>query len=313
MTERNFRELVNRRWNGEDCDPTLLCIGLDTDLSLISNEAQSSIQKSHHLPATGSPGPLILGFNKEIVEATKDLVCAYKPNLAFYLAYGLQGLWALQYTIEYIHVVATGVPVILDGKFEDIGNSAKQYARFAFKELRVDAVTVCPLPGKQDGVDVFLEYENKGVFVLCHTSNSGARDFQEPLLMRSEPAFGPYKVHPTWYQRVARIVSSSWNGKGNCGLVVGATYPGKLESVRKVVGDEVIILVPGIGEQGGNLGQAVCSGVNSQGDGLIINSSRGILYKSSGEDFAQVAREEAMRLRDDINSYVAYALEKVDK
>ena len=298
MADRSFMKMVEAKW-----PDTLLCVGLDTDPGKISKKIEALIRKEGNLPSYGSVGPLMLGFNKRIIEATKDLVCTYKLNLGFYLAQGIQGLYALQETVEFIGEVVPDAPVIIDGKFGDIGSSAAQYARFAFEIIGADAVTVNPYLGQEDAIDVFLKYENKGIFVLCRTSNEGAKEFQNFDILGSVGDQERYKLQISClYGEVSKHVSELWNGLGNCGLVTGATYPGELKEIRRVVGD-MPILIPGVGTQGGDLEQAVKNGVNSRGDGIIINSSSGILYKSTGSDFAEAAREEAKRLRDEINEH----------
>lgn len=320
MADRNFMRMVEAKW-----PDTLLCVGLDTDPGKISKKIEALIRKEDNLPPSGAMGPLMLEFNKRIIEATKDLVCAYKPNLGFYLAQGIQGSYALQETVEFIREAAPDVPVILDGKFGDVGSSAAQYARFAFEIIGADALTVNPWGGKADSIDVFLEYKDKGIFVWCRGSNEGAKELQDLLALPAGTNFqeildvtrgssvGPFLVamkFEEWsgetmllYQRMAHNVSCSWDLNGNCAVVVGATYPEELKKVRLIVGDDMPILIPGVGTQGGDLEMAVRNGVNRRRDGIIINSSSGILYKSTGSDFAEVAREEAKRLRDEINRH----------
>ncbi len=185
------------------------------------------------------------------------------------------------------------MPVILDAKRGDIGSTAQHYASEAFDRYRADAVTVNPYLGR-DSVQPFLDRTDKGVIVLCRTSNPGARDLQDLVV--------PDKIGDgrPLYQHVAQLVARDWNANGNCALVVGATYPDELQEVRAIIGD-MSILVPGIGAQGGDVQAVLRNGKNTQGAGLIISSSRAILYAGSGEDFAQAARGEARKLRDEIN------------
>lgn len=241
---------------------SLLCIGLDTDLTRI--------------PARflRSEDPIFF-FNREIVDSTKDLVCAFKPNSAFYEMYGIYGLSSLIKTVEYVH--SHGLPVILDSKRGDVGHSSTAYAKSIFEVFKADATTVNPYLG-HDSVEPFLNYQEKGVFILCLTSNTGFKDFQaagteEPL-----------------YRSVARHVKE-WNHYGNCGLVVGATKPEELKEIRELVGD-MPILIPGVGAQGGDLEASVKYG----GKRAIINASRSILY-------AEDPKAEAKKLRDEINKY----------
>ncbi len=247
---------------------SLLCIGLDPDPALM-------------------PAISVFDFNRAIIEATSDLVCAYKPNLAFYEALGPEGLEALKKTVE---AVPPGVVVIGDAKRSDIGHSAAAYAQGLFDRFGFDAATVNPYLG-HDGVAPFLEYRDKGVFILCRTSNAGAADFQDLPVAGGEPLF----------LRVARR-AGEWNVYGNGGLVVGATRPEELRQVRELC-PQMPILIPGVGAQGGDLELAVRYGVDSRGERAIINSSRQVLYASRDRDFAQAARRVALGIRDEINRY----------
>ena len=236
-------------------------------------------------PSRSSASP-IFQFNKAIIDATADLVCAYKPQFAHYAAYEAED--QLERTIEYIHRNYPGVPVILDSKRGDVGNTAERYAIEAFERYGADAVTVNPYLGG-DSLEPFLKHEDKGVIILCRTSNPGARDLQDLEV-------GGRKL----YHVVAELAARQWNSRGNCLLVVGATYPRELAEVREIVGD-MPFLVPGVGAQGGDVDQAVQNGQTADGTGLIISSSRAILYASSGEDFAAAARKATMTLREQIN------------
>ena len=238
-------------------------------------------------------------FNARIIDATVDVVCAYKPNLAFYEALGMPGLRALEKTLEHIKGRSGDVLVIGDGKRGDIGNSSVGYARGLFEMWGFDAVTVNAYGGR-DSIEPFLAYGDRGVFVWCRSSNPGAEDFQD---LEVEGDYGTERL----YQRMARRLRE-WNGKGNVGLVVGATYPEEMGSLRREY-PEMPFLIPGVGAQQGELGTAVRAGVDNLGRGAIINSSRGVLYASSGADFAEVAREQAVKLRDGINQ----ALEREGK
>lgn len=256
-----------------------LCVGLDPDLDQIPPSLKA-----------GRGLKVILEFNCQIIDATHDLVCAYKLNSAFYEALGPQGLAILKETREHI---AGEIPVILDAKRGDIANTARKYAQAAFEIYGCDAVTVNPYLGF-DSIEPFLAYGDCGVFLLCRTSNPGARDLQDL-------ACGNQKL----FEVVAKR-AKDWKAQsgGEIGLVVGATYPDELRIVRGIVGEEMFILVPGVGAQKGDLEKAVCSAANSQGGRAIINISRGILYASDEEDFAQAARLEAQRRRDEINSHL---------
>jgi orotidine-5'-phosphate decarboxylase len=244
-----------------------LCIGLDPDPELM-------------------PGADVLQFNKAVIEATSDLVCAYKPNLAFYEALGTEGLAVLEKTIKH---VPDDIPVIADAKRSDIGNTARAYARALFLVLGFDAATVNPYLG-YDSIDPFISYQDKGVFVLCRTSNKGAADFQD---LRTDGL--------PLYEAVARK-AKEWNAYGNIGLVVGATYPEELKRIRSIC-PEMPLLIPGIGAQGGDLASAVGYGVDGRGEKAIINVSRQILYASKEKDFAQAARNVAQEIRNQINAY----------
>ena len=248
---------------------SLLCIGLDPDPELM-------------------PRVDVLEFNTAIVDATSDLVCAYKPNLAFYEALGIEGLKALERTIAYI---PKAIPIIGDGKRGDIGSTARAYARALFETLGFDAATVNPYLG-YDSVEPFIEYKEKGVFILCRTSNVGSADFQD--LITSD-------ISKPLFEIVARR-AKEWNTYGNVGLVMGATYPEELKRVRQLC-PEMPLLIPGIGAQGGDLLDAVRYGVDAKGEKAIISSSRQIIYASRGEDFAMAAREAALKLRDELNLF----------
>lgn len=227
-------------------------------------------------------------FTKAIIEATSDLVCAFKPNYAFYEAEGLEGLRALVSTMK---AVPSDVPVILDAKRGDIGSTATAYAKAAFEAWGADAVTLNAYMGG-DTVEPFLEYEDRGVFILTRTSNPGGSDFEE--LQVSDGA----AVRPLYEHMTERAVE--WNTRGNIGLVVGATAPSELERIRKIA-PEMPILIPGIGTQGGDLEASIRYGVNSSGLGAVINSSRGIIFASKGADFAEAARAATEKLRGEIN------------
>ncbi len=242
-----------------------LCLGLDPDPELM-------------------PGVDVLQFNKAIIEATSDLVCAYKPNLAFYEALGTEGLAILEKTVK---CIPGDIPVIGDAKRGDIGNTARAYARALFSVLGLDAATVNPYLGF-DCIEPFINYQDKGVFILCRTSNRGAADFQN-LRTNGLPL----------YEAVARK-AKEWNVHGNIGLVVGATYPEELKKVRSIC-PEMPLLIPGIGAQGGDLASAVGCGVDARGEKAIINVSRQILYTSREKDFALTARNVAEKIRKQIN------------
>jgi orotidine-5'-phosphate decarboxylase len=266
-----FIEQLQRVWDTND---SLVCVGLDPEIERFPDQIAEQ------------PSP-IFQFNKAIVDATADLVCAYKPQFAHYAAYEAED--QLERTIDYIHRTYPGIPVILDSKRGDVGNTAERYAIEAFERYHADAVTVSPYLGG-DSLEPFLKHEDKGVIVLCRTSNPGAGDLQDLEV-------GGRRL----FHIVAEKAARSWNTRGNCLLVVGATFPRELAEVREIVGN-MPFLVPGVGAQGGDVAQAVQNGQTAAGAGLIVSSSRGILYASSGEDFASAAREAATKLRDQINA-----------
>jgi len=273
----SFIGQLQRSWR---TNGSLVCVGLDPEPSRIPSALRDS------------PDALF-AFCRAIVDATADLVCCFKPQIAHFAAQRAEG--ALERLIAHIHERHPGVPVILDAKRGDIGSTAQYYAAEAFDRYGADAVTANPYLGR-DSVQPYLDRADRGVVVLCRTSNPGARDLQDLVVADGGGAGVPL------YQRVAAMVAREWNGNGNCALVVGATYPRELAEVRAIVGD-MPLLVPGVGAQGGDVAAVVHNGKNSAGAGLIISSSRAILYASSGDDFAAAARRATETLRADINRY----------
>ncbi len=261
---------VEKLTNTTRKNKSLLCVGLDPDSKLMPDKVG------------------VFEFNKAIIDATADLVCAYKPNIAFYEALGNEGLDALKQTVKY---VPDDIPVIVDAKRGDIGNTAKASARALFDYFNFDATTVSPYLGF-DSLEPFIQYTNKGILILCRTSNAGAADFQS---LRCETEGGSRPLF-----EIVALKASQWNIHGNIGLVVGATYPEELRLIRNSHPD-MPLLIPGIGAQGGDLASTVRYGVNARGEGAIINSSSGIIYASKGKDFAQAARQAASSLRNQIN------------
>jgi len=251
-----------------------LCVGLDPDPELM-------------------PGKMsVLDFNRAIIEATADLVCAYKPNLAFYEALGSEGYDILKRSIQ---AIPDDIPVIGDAKRGDIGNTSRAYARALFVQLGFDAVTVNPYLGF-DSIEPFLEYHDRGVFILCRTSNAGAKDFQSlrcQVGKTTQPLF-----------EIVASKANQWNTHGNIGLVVGATYPEELKLIRQRYPD-MLLLIPGVGAQGGDLAPTIRYGFDTQAEKTVISSSRQILYASRGRDFATAARNSAAKLRDRINQQLA--------
>ncbi|MEW6142522.1 MAG: orotidine-5'-phosphate decarboxylase [Chloroflexota bacterium] len=249
---------------------SLLCIGLDPD------------------PALMPQGISIADFNRAIIEATGDLVCAFKPNLAFYEAMGSAGMAALEKTLKHI---PADVLSIGDGKRGDIGNTSRAYAKALFDGFGFDSVTVNPYLG-YDSIEPFMKYTDKGVFLLCRTSNPGGADFQNLKLENGQPL----------YEAVARK-ALEWNKDGNIGLVAGATNPAELRHIREIC-PEMPILIPGIGAQSGDLGLTVKNGVDRATIRTIITVSRQVLYASAKSDFAEAARKVALELRSQINSHL---------
>jgi len=277
VLKSNFVEMLEARW----AKGNFVCVGLDTELGKIPDTV---IKRGKFVP------DIIASFNIDIIEATNEYACAFKPNTAFYEAHGADGFRALRQTVRYIKRAYPDIPVILDAKRGDIGNTNNGYAQMAFEQMDADAITVHPYLGAE-ALKPFLDKRDKGILVLTKTSNPGAGEFQDVELGNGM----------RMYAYVAsQVAYGDWNRNGNCGLVVGATYPAELEKVRSIVGD-MPILIPGIGAQGGDLEASVRAGQDSRGWGMIINSSRGIIFASSGEDFAQAAGEEARRLHDSIN------------
>lgn len=265
---RNFRELLDKNW----AQQKFLCVGLDPDFENVPA----------HLKR-GSLHDALLSFNRGIIDATADIAGSYKPNTAFYEAHGDEGWEVLRETIQYIHEKVPDAPVIADAKRGDIGHTNNGYVNAMFGYLKADAITVHPYLGSE-ALRPFLDQADKGVIVLCRTSNPGASEVQDVRV-------GDVPL----YQEIARMVAQSWNTNGNCALVVGATYPEELALVRSIA-PELPILIPGIGTQGGDVEKTVQNGRDARGAGMIIASSRSIMYASDGEDFADAARCSAQAL-----------------
>ena len=263
-----FHQHLRRAWAQSD---SMLCVGLDPDPARFPDAVGGSV----------------LDFCTAIVDATADVVCAFKPQIAYFAAAGAEA--DLERLCAHIRDRHPHVLLVLDAKRGDIGSTAEQYAHEAFDRYGAHVVTVNPYLGG-DSVEPFLRHPDGGVFVLCRTSNPGSGDFQS-LVADGRPI----------YQHVAQRVAHEWNSIGDCGLVVGATYPHELAQVRALVGD-LPLLVPGVGAQGGDVEATVQAGVDSAGYGMVINSSRAILYASKGPDFADAAHREAVATRDAINA-----------
>ncbi len=251
---------------------SMICLGLDLDVKRVPQVYNTSVKG-------------LFDFTNRIIEATQDLVCAYKPNLAFYESLGSEG-WSLLKLI--LKRIPENIPIIIDGKRGDISNTAAHYAQFMFEQLGGDWVTLNPYMG-YDSMRPFLEYRNKGVFILCLTSNPGSKDFQL-LMVEGKPL---YKI-------VAEKVSY-WNKEDNCGLVVGATHPEQLDEIREIAKD-MPLLIPGVGAQGGALEKAVLSGTDNFKKTAVINVSRSVLYASTDNDFAEKSRQELEKLNSVVGS-----------
>ncbi len=267
-----FMQSLQAAWRRND---SLVCVGLDPEPAKFPARFAGDVDA-------------VFAFCRAIIDATADFACAFKPQIAHFAALGAED--ALQRLIAHIHATHPGVPVILDAKRGDIGSTAQNYAIEAFDRYGADAVTVNPYLGR-DSLQPFLDRADKGVVILCRTSNAGAGDLQD-LVVDGRPL----------YQHVAAKVAQEWNAHGNCLLVVGATWPQQLREVRAIVGD-VPFLVPGVGAQGGDVEAVVTNGCTTDGTGLLVSSSRAILYASRGDDFADAARAATRALRDDVNRH----------
>jgi orotidine-5'-phosphate decarboxylase len=268
----NFIEKLEQCWSSSN---SLLCVGLDPNWHKIPE----------HLK--GLPEP-IFEFCKSIVDSTHDLVCAYKPQIAYFAA--LQAEDQLEKTLDYVRETYPHIPIILDSKRGDIGSTAEMYAVEAFDRYKADAVTVNPYMG-QDSAQPFLDRADRGTVLLCRTSNAGAGDIQD-LEVDGQPI----------YEKVARMISNDWNDNNNCCIVVGATWPEQMSRLREITG-EMPFLVPGVGAQGGDVEALVKAGQTANGKGLMINSSRGVIYAGNDENFAIAARKVAIETRDLINQF----------
>jgi orotidine-5'-phosphate decarboxylase len=271
-----FIDQLAAAWQKND---SLLCVGLDPDPTKFPAHLKRRGERDDNA---------ILEFCTAIVDATADLVCAFKPQIAYFAACRAED--QLEALIAHIHEKHPGIPVILDAKRGDIGSTAEQYASEAFERFQADAVTVNPYMGR-DSIEPWLVYRERGVILLCRTSNPGGSDLQFLDV-------GGEKL----YERVARLAAQEWNSSGQIGLVVGATFPGEIARVREIVGD-MPLLVPGIGAQGGDIEATVKAGRTAHGAGLMINSSRAILYAGKDENFGLAARAVAQETRDAINLY----------
>lgn len=273
-----FSERLKCRWAASN---SLLCVGIDPEPGRYPSRLADDPDR-------------VFAFGRAIVDATAEFACAFKPQIAHFAAQGAEG--ALERLIAHIHTAHPGIPVILDAKRGDIGSTAQQYACEAFQRFRADAVTANPYLGG-DSLAPYFAHADKGVVLLCRTSNPGAADVQDLLVVDAKGAQRPL------YQHLAEKAARDWNANGNLALVVGATWPEQLGAVRAIVGPSIPLLVPGIGAQGGDIEAVLKHGLNVEGVGLVISSSRAILYASSGTDFAEAAARVARQTRDQINRW----------
>ena len=268
----------------ERANDSLLCVGLDPEPAKFPGAWRDDAAR-------------IFDFCAAIVDATKDLAIAFKPQIAYFAAHRAED--QLEALIAHIHAVAPQVPVILDAKRGDIGSTAQQYAREAFERYRADAVTLSPFMG-HDSIEPYFDYPDKGLILLCRTSNAGGSDLQAQQLQDADGQPGELL-----YERVARLAQGSWNRTGQLALVVGATFPAEIERVREIA-PTLPLLIPGVGAQGGDAAATVRAGWRSQGGhttgAIAVNSSRAILYASAGDDFAVAARQVAQATRAQLNA-----------
>lgn len=297
-TTPSFTHTLRQRWQAAD---SMLCVGLDPDPARI--------------PAHLGTGPEAIDrFCRDIIAATADTVCAFKPQIAYFAAQGAEEV--LAGLIAHIHAKHPGIPVILDAKRGDIGSTARQYGVEAFDRFKADALTLSPFMGF-DSIEPYFEWAGRGLILLCRTSNPGGNDLQalsvlpagnatgippgaqSPRQSASDTASGaqPEKL----YEHLARLAAGPWNVNGELGLVVGATFPDELARVRALA-PRLPLLVPGVGAQGGDVNATVRAGLDADGYGLVINSSRAILYAGKGIDFADQARKAAVATRDAIRA-----------
>jgi orotidine-5'-phosphate decarboxylase len=307
MRNRNFREMMEAQWAKNNP----VCVGLDSRLDRIPRSML--LGNSGYRLGTFST---MANFNRKVLEFTKDLAGYYKLNPAFYQAEGSEGVDALRQGIKDIHEIAPGIPAILDGKLVDVPYTNESYAYMAFDLLKADAVTVDPYMGG-GALEPFLRRADKGIFFLCRTSNPDAGEFQDLHTLNQDPRGKPEGLTAQeWlqilcnnsmrlYERVAFNVTKKWNGNGNCGLVVGATNPGEIRRVREIAGDDMSLLIPAFGRQGGNLKKAIGAGRNSRGNGIIVSSSSGLIFVSECQNFAEATRRETEKLRDLTNLYLS--------
>ena len=280
----SFTQMLREAWQRTD---SLLCVGLDPELSRFPAPFVERLKAADSKGSIDARAEVIFDFCRDIIDATAPFVSAFKPQIAYFAAHRAEG--QLERLIAHIHTSHPGIPVVLDAKRGDIGSTAQQYAREAFDRYAADAVTVNPYMGF-DSIQPYLEHTGKGVIVLCRTSNPGGSDLQF-LMVDGKPL----------YQIVAEKAARDWNASGELSLVVGATFPNEIARVREIVGG-MPLLIPGVGAQGGDVAATVAAGRTPDGTGMMINSSRAILYAGGGEDFAALAAQAAKATRDAINA-----------
>ena len=297
-TTPSFTHTLRQRWQAAD---SMLCVGLDPDPARI--------------PAHLGTGPEAIDrFCRDIIAATADTVCAFKPQIAYFAAQGAEDV--LAGLIAHIHAKHPGIPVILDAKRGDIGSTARQYGVEAFDRFKADALTLSPFMGF-DSIEPYFEWAGRGLILLCRTSNPGGNDLQALSVLPTGNATGTPPGAPSprqsasdtassaqpekLYEHLARLAAGPWNVNGELGLVVGATFPDELARVRALA-PRLPLLVPGVGAQGGDVNATVRAGLDADGYGLVINSSRAILYADKGTDFADQARKAAVATRDAIRA-----------
>ena len=297
-TTPSFTDTLRQRWQAAD---SMLCVGLDPDPARI--------------PAHLGTGPEAIDrFCRDIIAATADTVCAFKPQIAYFAAQGAEDV--LAGLITHIHAEHPGIPVILDAKRGDIGSTARQYGVEAFDRFKADALTLSPFMGF-DSIEPYFEWAGRGLILLCRTSNPGGNDLQALSVLPAGDATGTPSGAPSprqsasdtasstqpekLYEHLARLAAGPWNVNGELGLVVGATFPDELARVRTLA-PRLPLLVPGVGAQGGDVNATVRAGLDADGYGLVINSSRAILYAGQSTDFADQARKAAVATRDAIRA-----------
>lgn len=303
MQRPRFIDQIRSKWN----ENKFVCVGLDADIDKLPESLNS-------LSITDK----VFYFNQSIIDATHDVIAAYKPNVAFYEELGPEGWEALIKTVAYIHEKYPDIPVILDAKRADIGNTNKKYAQMAFELVKADAVTLNVQYFGSDSLAPFEEYPERGLIIIAKSSNLGSPELQDMPIDLKE-AFGQSLLtkdefdkltevsefqnrNPRVYEIVAYMAAKRWNKFGNIGLVVGAAHPETFQTIRKIAGD-LPLLIPGIGTQGGDLQQTLQVAPDSQQQGMIISSSSGIIYASKGKDFAKAARKKTLELHHQINEY----------